>query len=121
VISVAALTAGLALAIWGTGVAVYYVTAFLLGVFIVADILALFNLSMAFSPHEDNTAYVGIIPALVAPVTAIAAGSCGSLIDHFGYIPIAIAGLVASAVALFLAVFRLPEPAYSLAGRRTSP
>jgi len=121
VISVVALTAGLALAIWGTGVASYYVIAFVLGIFIVADILALFNLSMAFSPHEDNTAYVGIIPALVAPVTAVAAGSCGSLIDHFGYIPIAIAGLVASAVALFLVVFRLPEPAYSLAGRRTSP
>jgi len=121
VISLVALTAGLALAIWGTGVAAYYVTAFLLGISVVADILALFNLSMAFSPHEDNTAYVGIIPALVAPVTAVVAGYSGSLIDHFGFIPIAIAGLVGAAVALFLGVVRLPEPAYSLAGRRPSP
>ena len=118
VISIVALTAGLSLAILGTGVATYYTTAFLLGICVVADILALFNLSMAFSPHEDNTAYIGIIPALVAPVTAILAGCSGGLIDRFGFIPIAIVGLAAAAVAVFLVVFRLPEPRYSLAGRR---
>ena len=120
VISIAALTVGLALAIWGANPAAYYVTAFALGIFMVADLLALFNLSMAFSPHEDNTAYLGIIPALVAPVTALIAGTSGSLIDRFGFIPVAIAGLCAAAAALVLVVFRLPEPAHSLAGRRMS-
>lgn len=121
VISIVALTAGLSLAVLGTGIATYYVAAFLLGICVVADLLALFNLSMAFSPYEDNTAYVGIIPALVAPVTATVAGVSGTLIDHFGFIPIAIAGLVAAAIALFLVLFRLPEPKYSLAGGRRMP
>ena len=121
VVAMAALTVGLALAIWGSHPAFYYCTAFVLGIFIVSDVLALFNLSMAFSPHEDNTAYIGIIPAIVAPFTALIAGSSGTFIDHFGFIPIAWVGLAAAVAALYLVVFRLPEPAYSLAGRRGSP
>jgi len=118
VVAMAALTLGLSLAIWGSHPAFYYCTAFVLGIFIVSDVLALFNLSMAFSPHEDNTAYIGIIPAIVTPFTALVAGSSGAFIDRFGFIPIAWVGLAGAVVSLYLVIFRLPEPAYSLAGRR---
>lgn len=118
VIATASLVIGLGLAIWSPHPAVYYVTAFALGIFLVADRIALYNLSMAFSPHEDNTAYLGIVPALVAPLSAIVAGSSGAMIDQFSFVPVASAGLVGAAVALFLALFRLPEPKFSLAGRR---
>jgi MFS family permease len=118
VIATAALTVGLGLAIWGTHPSLYFVTAFVLGIFLVADRLALFNLSMAFSPHEDNTAYLGLVPAMVAPVSALVAGSSGALIDRFTFVPVAAVGLVAAIVAFGLALFRLPEPRYSLAGRR---
>jgi MFS family permease len=118
VTAMAALTAGLVLAIWGTHPACYYATAFLLGIFIVADRLALYNLSMAFSPHDDNTAYLGIIPALVAPLSALVAGSSGAFIDRFGFVPVAAVGLGGAVAALCLVVFFLPEPRYSLAGRR---
>jgi MFS family permease len=121
VISMAALTVGLALSIWGTHPVYYYATAFTLGIFITADRLALYNLSMAFSPHDDNTAYLGILPALVAPFCAVVAGSSGSFIDAFGFVPVAWAGLAGAAAGLYLVVFRLPEPKYSLAGRRNSP
>lgn len=117
-IAMAALTVGLGLAIFGNHPAFYFVTAFSLGLFFVADVLALFNLSMAFSPHEDNTAYLGIIPALVTPITALVAGSSGSFIDHFGFIPVAWVGLAGAAIALYLVMFHLPEPAYSPARRR---
>lgn len=120
VISVASLTAGLACAVWGAHPAYYYVTAFALGVFVVADRLALYNLSMAFSPHEDNTAYLGLVPALVAPFTALVAGSAGAFIDAFGFPRVALAGLAAALVALYLVVFRLPEPRFSKAGRRAA-
>ena len=113
VIATAALTVGLALSIWGGSTATYYATAFALGIFLVADRLALYNLSMAFSPHEDNTAYLGIVPALVAPISALVAGSSGALIDRFTFVPVAVVGLVAAAAALALALFRLPEPRYS--------
>lgn len=118
VIAMVALFLGLAVAVWGTHPATYYVTAFTLGIFIVADRLALYNLSMAFSPHEDNTAYLGVIPAIVAPVQALVAGSSGTFIDRFGFLPVAAVGLVSAAVALYLVVLHLPEPTYSLAGRR---
>jgi MFS family permease len=118
VTSTAALVIGLALAIWSAHPAVYYVTAFALGVFLVADRIALYNLSMAFSPHEDNTAYLGIVPAMVAPMAAVVAGSSGALIDRFTFVPVAAVGLIGAAIALFLALFRLPEPRFSLAGRR---
>lgn len=118
VIAMAALTVGLALAIWGTSTATYYVTAFALGIFIVAYLLASYNLPMAFCPHDDNTAYIGIIPALVAPFAALVAGSSGSLIDRLGFIPVATVGLAGAVAALVLVVFRLPEPKYSLAGKR---
>lgn len=121
VIAMAALAVGLALAIWGTHPAFYYATAFALGVFIVADRLAFYNLSMAFCPHDDNTAYLGVIPALIAPATVVMAGSSGALIDRFGFIHIAWLGLGGALVALYLVVFRLPEPRFSLAGRRPSP
>jgi len=121
VIAMAALTVGLALAIWGGHPLFYFATAFALGVFIVADRLALYNLSMAFCPHDDNTAYLGIIPALVAPLAALIAGSSGTLIDRFGFMPVAWVGFGCALIALYLVVFRLPEPRYSLAGRRTSP
>lgn len=117
-VAMAALTAGLTLAIFGAHPACYYLIAFVLGIFIVSDVLALFNLSMAYSPHEDNTAYIGIIPAIVAPFTAVAAGSSGTFIDHFGFIPVAWVGLAGAVAAFYLVVFRLPEPKYSLAGRR---
>ncbi len=113
-----ALVVGLALAIWGTGIAVYYLVAFALGIFIVADRLALYNLSMAFSPHDDNTAYVGAIPVITAPVLAAVAGSAGPFIDRFGFMPVAHVALAGAAVALFLVAFRLPEPPYSRAGAR---
>jgi predicted MFS family arabinose efflux permease len=121
VIAMAALTLGLGLAIFGAHPAFYYTTAFVLGVFIVADRLALYNLSMAFCPHEDNTAYVGIIPALVAPLAALTAGSSGALIDRLGFMSVAWLGFGGAVIALYLVVFRLPEPRYSLAGRRTLP
>jgi MFS family permease len=120
VIGMAALTLGLGLAIFGGHPAFYFATAFSLGLFFVADVLALFNLSMAFSPHEDNTAYLGIIPALVAPLSALVAGSSGSFIDRFGFIPVAWVGLAGAALALYLVIFRLPEPAYSPVKRRAS-
>jgi MFS family permease len=120
VIAMSMLTLGLSLAIWGTTPAFYYATAFALGVFLVSDRLAFYNLSMAFSPHEDNTAYLGVMPAITAPLAVLMAGSSGSFIDRFGFIPIAVVGLVGAAAALYLVVFRLPEPRYSLAGRRKS-
>ena len=118
VTATAALVVGLALAIWSAHPVLYYATAFALGIFLVADRLALYNLSMAFSPHEDNTAYLGIVPAIVAPASALVAGSSGALIDQFSFVPVAVVGLIGAAAALALAVFRLPEPRYSLAGRR---
>ncbi len=114
------LTAGLAFAIWGNGVVIYYLVAFALGSYLAADRLALFNLSMAFSPHDDNTAYVGAIPAITAPVLAVVAGSAGPLIDRFGFMPVAYIALAGAAAALFLVAFRLPEPPYSLAGKRVA-
>lgn len=118
VIAVLSLTLGLALSLWNAGIAVYFATAFALGVYLVSDRLALFNLSMAFSPHDDNTAYIGAIPALTAPALAIVAGSAGPFIDRFGYLAVAAVGLALAAAALYLVLARLPEPPYSLAGRR---
>ena len=116
-VATASLVVGLALAIWSGHPALYYVTAFALGIFLVADRLALYNLSMAFSPHEDNTAYLGIVPAMVAPLSALVAGSSGALIDRFTFVPVAVVGLIAALAALLLALFRLPEPRYSMAGK----
>ncbi|MBI4364386.1 MAG: hypothetical protein HY568_03060 [Candidatus Latescibacteria bacterium] len=118
VVAVAALTVGFLLAIWGGTLAFYYATAFAAGLYVVADRLALFNLSMAFSPHEDNTAYLGAIPALTAPILAVVAGSAGAFIDRFGFLAVAYVGLALAAAALYLVVFRLKEPKYSLAGGR---
>ncbi len=118
VIATLALTAGLAMAIFGSGTHWYFVTAFALGVFLVSDRLALYNLTMAFSPHEDNTAYLGIVPALGAPFLALAAGVLGPCIDRWGFAPVAVAALAAAAVSAYLALFRLPEPRYSQVGRR---
>jgi len=119
-VSVLALTLGLVVAIWGSHPALYYVTAFLTGLYLVTDRLAAFNLSMAFCPHEDNTAWLGAIPAITAPVTALVAGSAGTFIDLFGFANIAKIGLLLAAGAAYLAFFRLKEPAYSLAGRRNA-
>jgi MFS family permease len=113
-----ALTVGLAAAIFGGGVVWYYVTAFALGVFLVSDRLALYNLAMAFSPHEDNTAYLGVVPALAAVPLALAAAACGPAIDRWGFTPVAVAAMAAAACSAYLAIARLPEPRYSLAGRR---
>ena len=118
VVAMCALTAGFLLAIWGATPVYYYATAFVAGLYIVSDRLALFNLSMAFSPHDDNTAYLGAIPALTAPILAVAAGSAGMFIDRFGFLNVAYVGLVLAAGALYLVLFRLREPQYSLAGRR---
>ncbi|HET7904978.1 MAG TPA: MFS transporter [Candidatus Eisenbacteria bacterium] len=118
VIATAAFSAGLATAIFGATPLWYYATAFLLGVYIVSDRLAMFNLSMAFSPHEDNTSYLGLVPALATPVLVIGAAACGPLIDSAGFVPVAAGSLALGVVALGLAAFRLPEPRYSLAGKR---
>ena len=118
VVSVLALTAGLVLAVWGAHPWTYYVTAFLTGIYLVTDRLAQFNLGMAFCPHEDNTAWLGAIPAISAPVVAVVAGSAGTFIDRFGFQSVALVALLLAAAALYLAMFRLREPAYSLAGRR---
>jgi MFS family permease len=117
-VSVASMTLGLVIAIWGAHVWLYYVTAFLAGVYLVTDRLAMFNLSMAFCPHEDNTSWLGAIPAITAPLIAVVAGSGGSFIDRFGFQNVAVVGLLLAIGALYLAMFRLREPAYSLAGRR---
>jgi len=119
-VSALSLTAGLVIAVWGTHPALYYVTAFLTGIYLVTDRLAQFNLSMAFCPHEDNTAWLGAIPAISAPVVAIVAGSAGGFIDRFGFHPVALTGLALAVAALYLALFVLKEPAYSLAGRRNA-
>ena len=116
--STIALTIGLAGAIFGGSIVWYYITAFALGVFLVSDRLALYNLAMAFSPHEDNTAYLGIIPALAAPLLAVVVAACGPSIDRWGFMPAAVVALAAAAAAAYLAVFRLPEPRYSQVGRR---
>jgi len=118
VFAMCALVAGFLLAIWGNSHVYYYATAFVAGLYIVADRLALFNLSMAFSPHDDNTAYLGAIPALTAPILAVVAGSAGMFIDWFGFLNIAYVGLVLAAGALYLVLFHLREPRYSLAGGR---
>jgi MFS family permease len=118
VLSVVSLTAGFVLAIWGESRVFYYATAFAAGLYTVADRLAQFNLSMAFSPHEDNTAYLGAIPALTAPILAVVAGSAGTFIDRFGFLNVAYVGLALAVGALYLVLFRLPEPRYSLAGGR---
>lgn len=118
VVSVVALVVGLVIAIWGSQPWLYYATAFAAGIFIVTDRLAQFNLSMAFCPHEDNTAWLGAIPAITAPVVAVVAGSGGTFIDRFGFTHVALVGLLLAVGALYLALFRLREPAYSLAGRR---
>ncbi|HXL14570.1 MAG TPA: MFS transporter [Methylomirabilota bacterium] len=119
-VSVVALTIGLVIAIWGNQPALYYVTAFLTGLYIVTDRLAQFNLSMAFCPHEDNTAWLGAIPAITAPIVAVVAGSAGTFIDRFGFPNVGIVGLCLALGAAYLAFFRLKEPAYSLAGRRNA-
>jgi len=119
-VSVMSLTAGLAIAVWGSHPFLYYVTAFLTGIYLVTDRLAQFNLSMAFCPHEDNTAWLGAIPAITAPVVAIVAGSAGTFIDRFGFHPVALTGLLLAVAGLYLALFVLKEPAYSLAGRRNA-
>jgi predicted MFS family arabinose efflux permease len=117
-VSVVSLTVGLVIAVWGTQPWLYYATAFATGIYIVTDRLAQFNLSMAFCPHEDNTAWLGAIPAITAPAVAVVAGSGGSFIDRFGFPKVALVGLLLAAGALYLALFHLREPAYSLAGRR---
>ncbi len=119
-VSVVALTAGLVIAIWGAHPSLYYVTAFLTGIFLVTDRLAAFNLSMAYCPHEDNTAWLGAIPAITAPICAIVAGSAGTFIDRFGFPNVSKVGLLLAMGAAYLAFFRLKEPAYSLAGRRNA-
>jgi len=58
---------GLATAILGDSRPWYYVTAFALGVYIVSDRLAMYNLAMAFSPHEDNTSYLALVPPSPRP------------------------------------------------------
>lgn len=117
-VSVVALTVGLAIAIWGNHPALYYVTAFLTGLYLITDRLALFNLSMAFCPREDNTAWLGAIPAITAPVVAVVAGSAGTFIDRFGFPNVGLVGLALAVGGTYLALFRLKEPAYSLAGGR---
>ncbi|HEY6571833.1 MAG TPA: MFS transporter [Candidatus Eisenbacteria bacterium] len=118
VIATVAFSVGLATAILGDSRVWYYVTAFALGVYIVSDRLAMYNLSMAFSPHEDNTSYLALVPALCTPVLVVAAALCGPLIDAHGFVPVAAGSLALGLVAVYLAVFRLPEPRYSLAGKR---
>jgi MFS family permease len=118
VMATLAFVCGLATAIWGDSRAWYYVTAFLLGVYIVSDRLAMYNLSMAFSPHDDNTAYLGLIPALTTPVLVVGAALCGPAIDAFGFMPVAAASLALAVAAAYLAIFRLPEPRWSLAGKQ---
>jgi predicted MFS family arabinose efflux permease len=118
VMAVAAFCAGLAAALFGDTRAWYYVTAFLLGVYIVSDRLAMYNLSMAFSPHDDNTAYLGLIPALTVPALVVGAALCGPAIDAYGFKPATAVSLALGVAALALALFKLPEPRYSLAGKR---
>jgi len=78
----------------------------------------MYNLSMAFSPHDDNTAYLGSFPALTLPALVVGAALCGPAIDAFGFKPVTAVSLALGLVAVTLAVFRLPEPRYSLAGKR---
>ena len=118
VIASIAFTVGLATAIFGESRAWYYVTAFALGVYIVSDRLAMYNLSMAFSPHDDNTSYLALVPAIATPILVIAAALCGPLIDAHGFVPVAAGSLALGLVSVYLAVFKLPEPRYSLAGKR---
>ncbi len=113
-----AFVAGLASAILGETRHWYYVTAFLLGIYIVSDRLALYNLSMAYSPHEDNTSYLGIIPALTTPILVLAALLCGPLIDAVGFTAVAAGSLALGLVGAYLALFKLPEPRWSLVGKR---
>ncbi len=117
-VSVISLVIGLAVAILGTERWLYYITAFATGLYVSTDRLAAFNLSMAFCPHEDNTAWLGAVPAITAPIVAVVAGLAGTFIDHFGFQSVAKVGLLLAAGALYLGLFRLKEPAYSLAGRR---
>jgi predicted MFS family arabinose efflux permease len=119
VIATLSFVAGLAVALLGNARPFYYVTALLLGIYIAADRLAMYNLSMAFSPHDDNTAYLGLIPALTLPALVVGAALCGPAIDAFGFAPVTIGALAMAVAAAGLAIFRLPEPRYSLAGKRT--
>jgi predicted MFS family arabinose efflux permease len=118
IIATVAFASGLLTALVGDARVWYYVTAFLLGVYISADRLAMYNLSMAFSPHDDNTAYLGLIPALALPALVLGAALCGPAIDAFGFKPVTAVSLALGLAAATLAVFRLPEPRYSLAGKR---
>lgn len=118
VIATVAFSVGLATAILGDSRPWYYVTAFALGVYIVSDRLAMYNLAMAFSPHEDNTSYLALVPAIATPVLVVGAALCGPLIDAHGFVPVAAGSLALGLVSVYLAVFKLPEPRYSLAGRR---
>jgi MFS family permease len=117
-IAVVAFTVGLATAIWGETRFWYYATAFALGVYIVSDRLAMYNLSMAFSPHDDNTAYLGLVPAIATPVLVVGAALCGPLIDAWGFVPVAGGSLALGLVGCYLAVFKLPEPRWSLVGKQ---
>jgi predicted MFS family arabinose efflux permease len=118
VMATAAFCAGLLTALLGDARPWYYVTAFLLGLYIVSDRLSMYNLSMAFSPHDDNTAYLGLIPALTTPALVVGAALCGPAIDAVGFMPVTAVSLALGVAALALALFKLPEPRYSLAGKR---
>jgi len=61
---------------------------------------------------------VGAVPPVAAPVVAVVAGSAGSFSARFGFRAVGKVGLLLALAALYLAIFRLREPAYSLAGRR---
>lgn len=118
VIAAVAFAVGLVTAIWGDTRFWYYATAFALGVYIVSDRLAMYNLSMAFSPHDDNTAYLGLVPAIATPVLVVAAALCGPFIDAWGFVPVAAGSLALGLVGCYLAVFKLPEPRWSLVGKQ---
>ncbi|HEU4725430.1 MAG TPA: MFS transporter [Candidatus Eisenbacteria bacterium] len=118
VIASVAFCVGLGTAILGDSRPWYYATAFVLGVYIVSDRLALINLSMAFSPHDDNTSYLALVPALATPLMVLGAALCGPLIDAYGFVVVAVGAAALGLVGVYLAVFRLPEPRYSLVGKR---
>lgn len=118
VISTVAFSVGLVTAILGATPSWYYVTAFALGIYIVSDRMAMYNLSMSYSPHEDNTSYIALVPAIATPVLVVGAALCGPLIDAVGFVPVAAGSLALGLVSVYLAIFKLPEPRFSLAGKR---
>jgi MFS family permease len=72
--------------------------------------VATFNLQLDFGPVGDRVRYIALASTLSSPVTLIAAGSSGFLVDSFGYRPVMLAALAVTIAVFFTVNYLFHDP-----------